>query len=202
MSDSLLDRAGLMQALSERLGEQPLTLALIDLDSFKEINDDYGHAVGDEVLAGFARLLAGSLPDGVIAARIGGDEFAAGFIDTPAESALIVLEEIRAHFSSRPAAEGVSRRADLSAGIATLPTHARDLDALFKAADEALWRAKSEGKGRLAIYVESKMQLKSNYYTRAGLERLAKLSATLGRTEASLLREALDDLLQKYRDEL
>lgn len=64
--------------------------------------------------------------------------------------------------------------------------------------DEALYRAKSEGRGRVAIYVESKMTLKSNYYSKASLERLAKLSDALNRTEASLLREALDDLFVKH----
>ena len=72
----------------------------------------------------------------------------------------------------------------------------------MRAADEALFRAKREGRGRVAIYVEDKMTLKSNYYSKAALERLAKLSRATGRTEASLLREALDDLLVKYKDEL
>ena len=69
-------------------------------------------------------------------------------------------------------------------------------------ADQALARAKREGRSRVAIFVEEKMTLKSNYYSRATLDRLAKLSGKTGRTEASLLREGLDDLLAKYRDEL
>lgn len=73
---------------------------------------------------------------------------------------------------------------------------------LLRAATEALYRAKREAKSRIAIYTESKMTLKSNYYSKAGLERLAKLSAALDRTEASLLREALDDLFIKHKDEL
>jgi len=54
----------------------------------------------------------------------------------------------------------------------------------------------------VTIFVEEKMTMKSNYYSRATLDRLAKLSNATGRTEASLLREALDELLVKYRDEL
>jgi diguanylate cyclase len=72
----------------------------------------------------------------------------------------------------------------------------------MRAASEALHRAKREGRNRVAIYVEEKMTLKSNYYTKAQLERLAKLSNTTGRTEASLLREGLEELLAKYKDEL
>lgn len=202
----LLDRQGLVEALrrtaAERADDAPLTLALVDLDHFKEVNDDFGHAVGDEVLRNVERLLTGSLPADTSVARIGGDEFAAAFPDTPAEGALILFEEVRQHFANRPAAENLPRRMTLSVGLATLPTHAADPEELFRAADDALYRAKLEGRGRVAIYVESKMVLKSNYYPRAALDRLSRLSDGLGRTEASLLREALDDLVQKYREQL
>ena len=60
-------------------------------------------------------------------------------------------------------------------------------------------RGKREGGGRVAIYLEEKMVLKSNYYSRAELDRLARLAGATERTEASLLREALNDLLGKYR---
>jgi diguanylate cyclase len=67
---------------------------------------------------------------------------------------------------------------------------------------ETLDRAKQEGRRRVAIYVGSKMTLKSNYYAKSALDRLSKLSSALNRTEASLLREALDDLVIKYLDHL
>ncbi len=86
----------------------------------------------------------------------------------------------------------------LSIGVASNPPHASEAEGLWRAAGEALMRAKREGSNRVAIYVEEKMTLKSNYYSRANLERLAKLSSTTRRTEASLLREALDDLITKY----
>jgi diguanylate cyclase len=73
---------------------------------------------------------------------------------------------------------------------------------LWRAAGQALMRAKREGGNRVAIYVEETMVLKSNYYSRANLDRLSKLSAASGRTDASLLRESLDDLFEKYRDQL
>ena len=83
--------------------------------------------------------------------------------------------------------------------ITVRPPHAEGTADLFRCANEALACGKREGGGRVAIYVEEKMVLKSNYYTRPALDRLSKLAGRLNRTEASLLREALDDLIQKLR---
>lgn len=87
-------------------------------------------------------------------------------------------------------------------GLAARPAHASEYADLKRAADEAMVRAKREGRARACIYVESKMVLKSNYYPKSQLERLSKLSGALGRTEASLLREALDNLIERNRGEL
>jgi len=112
-----------------------------------------------------------------------------------------VLEEIRSHFSTHRV-DGIDDELDVSIGIAARPPHAPTIEDAARAAVEALMRAKREGRGRVVIYVEEKMTMKSNYYPRASLDRLAKLSTATGRTEASLLREALDDVFRKYRDEL
>jgi predicted signal transduction protein with EAL and GGDEF domain len=146
--------------------------------------------------------LTRNVPEDALVARVGGDEYAVALPGSGAESALIVLEEIRAHFSSKPASELVPEPVSLSIGIAARPQHAKTISDLMRAADEALFRAKREGRGRVAIYVEDKMTLKSSYYSKASLDRLAKLSAATHRTEASLLREGLDDLLAKYGAEL
>ena len=197
----LLSRADFEENL-QSLPDGLLSVALLDLDHFKEVNDDYGHKAGDEVLRGLERVLTGSLPSEAVVGRLGGDEYAVALPDMPAENALIVLEEIRAHFSSREPAKSVPRRLHLSVGIASRPTHAGTVPELLRAADEALYRAKAEGRSRIAIYVESKMTLKSNYYSKASLEKLSKLSAASNRTEASLLREALDDLFIKHSEAL
>ena len=198
----LLSRQDFEQQVEDAAADQQLSLALLDLDHFKAINDDFGHDAGDEVLRSLEGALTGSLPKEAIVGRLGGDEYGVALPDTPAEGALILLEEIRAHFSSRPPTDSVPRKVFLSAGIASRPAHADTVLGLMRAADEALYRAKSEGKSRVAIYVEAKMTLKSNYYPKAALERLSKLSTALNRTEASLLREALDDLFVKYKEEL
>ena len=179
-----------------------LAIAQLDLDSFKEVNDTLGHAAGDAVLRSLERTLSGSLPDNAIVSRLGGDEYAVALPDMTAESALILLEEIRQHFSGRPISSEIPRHVQLSVGIAAKPPHAKTITELLRCADEALYRAKREGRSRVAIYVEDKMSLKSNFYPKAQLERLAKLSNATGRTEASILREGLEDVLVKYREEL
>ncbi|WP_161881821.1 GGDEF domain-containing protein [Deinococcus alpinitundrae] len=179
----------------------PLTLALVDLDHFKQLNDLLGHAEGDRVLRQVERLLSGSLPAGSHVARLGGDEYAVILPESAAETALILFDEIIKHFQINRESDW-PRALGLSVGLAGRPAHAESSFDLQRAADEALLRAKREGRGRACIYVESKMVLKSNYYPKSQLERLAKLASAHSRTEASLLREALDDLIEKNRGAL
>lgn len=198
----LLGRERFEAAVNKVDPDAPLSLALIDIDNFARINDKHGRAAGDAVLREVEEVLTGSLPEGALLGRVGGDEYAAALPGMPAESALIVLEEIRQHVADRDPVSGVTHKTHLSVGIANRPTHASSASELFRAAEEALYRAKSEGRNRTAIYVGSKMVLKSNYYSRASLDRLTKLSSARNRTEASLLREALEDLVTKHRDAL
>ena len=197
--------------VDKKLGKDgPLALVATDLDNFGTLNNTLGHEVGDQALQSWEKTLNGSLPKDAVVGRLGGDEYAVALPDHSAETALIVFEEIRNHFRDHPFVPELARSdrhpgrppLGVSAGIAARPPHATDTVELLRAADQALARAKREGRDRIAIYVEEKMTLKSNYYSRATLDRLAKLSSHTGRTEASLLREGLDDLLAKYRDEL
>lgn len=199
---TLVDREAFEAVVGALPDECPLALAVTDIDEFAPLNETLGHAAGDAVLRSFERTLTGSVPHGAIVGRISGDGYAVALLDTSPEGALILLEEIRAHFGSHEPSDEVPRRVHVSVGIAGRPQHARTVPELMRAADEALFRAKREGRNRVAIYVEDKMTLKSNYYTKASLEQLGKLSSATGRTEASLLREGLDDLLAKYRSEL
>jgi diguanylate cyclase len=182
-------------------GNAPLAMAQTDLDDLIGINERRGREGGDLALAAWERLLDGNLPADAEVIRLGGDEYAVLLPGLSAESALVLMEEIRAHFATHPV-EGLGEATTASIGVAANPPHGATPDALWQAADQALMRAKRDGRDRVAIYVEEKMVLKSNYYPRAGLDRLAKLSSATGRTEASLLREALDDLVSKYRESL
>jgi diguanylate cyclase (GGDEF)-like protein len=201
---TVIDRNAFLEHLGTWDKTVSLTLALSDIDEFAPINANYGHAVGDKVIALVLKALEGSLPEGSFLARIGGDEFAVGMPGATPEEALIQLEEIRQYLSGKkhPLGEGLALPVRLSIGIASFPQHVSDPKDLMGAADEALLRAKREGRSRVTIYVEDRMTLKSNYYSKAQLARLSTLSERLGRTEAALLREALSDLLDKYRGEL
>jgi diguanylate cyclase len=182
-------------------GNAPLALAMTDLDDFAGINRRHGHEVGDAVLAAWEGVLQSNLPTDASLLRLGGDEYVVILPGLSAENALIVLDEIRTHFSTHPL-EGVPEPTSASVGVAANPPHGATSEELWRAVGEALMRAKRDGGDRMAIYVEEKMVLKSNYYSRAALDRLAKLSGATARTEASLLREALDDLFEKHRREL
>jgi diguanylate cyclase len=200
---AVTDRGSFLADLDGLLhhGNAPLALALTDLDGFAAVNDSYGRDAGDAVLAAWNRVLEANVPDGGSVVRLGGDEFVVVLPGTSAENAVVLLEEVRGHFSSM-SVEGIPVALSASAGIAANPPHGTTAEELWRAAGEALMRAKRDGRDRVALHIEEKMVLKSNYYSKANLERLAKLSSATDRTEASLLREALDDLLYKHRDAL
>jgi diguanylate cyclase len=198
---SVADRAAFLAGLEDQLRRGGTALALTDLDDFAAINQTHGRDTGDAVLMAWDRVLRTNLPGEGSVVRLGGDEFAVVLPGTSAEIAVVLLEELRGHLAGM-AIEGVPEIVTASAGVAACPPHGTTAEELYRAAGEALMRAKRDGRDRVAMYVEEKMVLKSNYYSKANLERLAKLSSASDRTEASLLREALDDLLDKHKNTL
>lgn len=179
----------------------PLSVAMTDLDGFGLFNDAEGRDAGDVLLASFHDALHANLPPEAVVERIGGDEWAIAFPGLSLENTLVLMGEVRAHVEQRElGAEEFP--VTLSVGIASRPPHGTLGDELVRAADEALSRTKREGGNRVGIYVEAKMVMKSNYYSRATLDRLAALSRATNRTEASLLREAADKLLAEHAKEI
>ena len=197
---SILNRKEFITVTEALPEDVPFTLASLDLDNFKGINDDFGHDAGDLVLETLTGVLLEQTRSDVILARMGGDEFMMLFPKRSPEQALVEADVIHTAFGAL--SSSLPRPVTLSIGLAARPAHATEFDDLMRATDEALYRAKREGRGRSAIYVEDRMVLKSNYYSKATLDRLSKLSSAQHRTEASLLREALEELLGKYKDEL
>jgi diguanylate cyclase (GGDEF)-like protein len=127
---------------------RPFSLCLCDFDHFKAVNDHLGHKAGDAVLCRFADLLKTALRGNDFPARIGGDEFAILFEGTPAAQACSILERIRRQFSFKPCrglepVTGTFGIADWSPGMSS--------GDLMKAADEALYVAKGQGRNRIQV---------------------------------------------------
>jgi diguanylate cyclase (GGDEF)-like protein/PAS domain S-box-containing protein len=141
-------------ALAARLGTdvaaQPGVLAMFDLDHFKSVNDTHGHAAGDQVLRAFAAVLRGGVREGDMVARLGGEEFAA-IIKGDLDAARLVCERVRTRLAALdvPMDNGATIRVTVSAGIAALPPRGSAAGVLA-AADAALYRAKADGRNRLA----------------------------------------------------
>jgi len=128
------------------------SLLLLDLDEFKEINDEYGHRVGDKVLQAFGTLVRRHVRGADIACRFGGDEFAVILTDTLQPEAEAMAERLRADVETcfeRTAVCGQFLDVTVSGGIATTPLDANDCDRLFLAADQALYEAKRAGANRI-----------------------------------------------------
>lgn len=177
------------------------TLAIINIDNFETVNNYYGETVGDRVIKKTASVLKQNLRDNDLVGRYHKDEFYILFDNTNAETAFIMVEEIRRYFDENTFQLGEKDRdipLKISAGIANFSRNARNVIELFRAADSALFRAKREGKNRVCLAESENMLLKSNYYTKTQLERLSGLSQKTDKTEDFLLREALDDLFEKY----
>src|SRR6266540_3744348 len=131
---------------AERFGGA-LALVLADLDDFKQVNDRYGHQAGDDVLRAFADVLRDTVRDIDVAARYGGEEFAVLLPQTDLEGAERLAERLREAMEARRLTlhPGASFSVTSSFGVASFP-EAPTPAALFAAADEALYRAKSAGK--------------------------------------------------------
>ncbi len=114
----------------------PMSLLMIDLDDFKNINDSYGHLAGDSLLKEAARIFKHSVRNSDILARFGGDEFILILQDTNLEGALVVGERIR---------KAIEKECTISIGVAALETTDL-LEELINKADKALYRAKKQGK--------------------------------------------------------
>ena len=156
-------------------GGTPLSLCLVDVDDFKQINDMYGHQAGDRVLAEVSRLLTATGADGS-AFRLGGDEFAL-LIPSDQEGARRHVEALFRRFSAADFSHG--QPVTVSAGVATLPDHAADAEQLERVADGTLYWAKHKGKNRWCIYSPVVVRL----YSVDELERRAEYQARLRAAE-------------------
>jgi diguanylate cyclase (GGDEF)-like protein len=151
----LFNRRALFEVHEKQVFSHEMAVIVFDIDRFKSINDQHGHAVGDTVI----RLLAEELKDAVgvnTAARLGGEEFAAVVRTAAPGYAEWVAECIRRNFAEREIeANGVRLRATVSAGIAYGFAEGRSFDGILNAADGALYIAKRSGRNRVERAVET-----------------------------------------------
>jgi diguanylate cyclase (GGDEF)-like protein len=154
-----LNRNGLQQAVRRHFAArtpQPLVWLLADIDHFKAVNDRHGHAVGDKLLQAVAQVLTAQVRGVDFVARLGGEEFlvAAGGLD--ADRAVALAERLRAEVAALrlPLADGTLLRCTVSLGVSPPFLRPEDWESRLKAADDAMYRAKGQGRDRVEIGTE------------------------------------------------
>jgi diguanylate cyclase (GGDEF)-like protein len=148
----LMEAGAALLALLRRR-QEPLAVALVDLDHFKRVNDEHGHEAGDQVLCGFAEVARRHTRAEDLACRYGGEEFVLLLPGARAEQAAVRLDALRARFLEQDFtdAEGRSFRCSFSAGVAVSDDSAESLPALLARADAALYAAKEAGRNRVLL---------------------------------------------------
>lgn len=139
-----------------RRDEHPVSLIMVDLDHFKQLNDTYGHQAGDEALCCVAQLLREEVRPGDIVSRYGGEEFAIILPKSSAKDSLAVAHRIRREIAIHPIRISSEDRIHLTAslGLATFPSDVQSEESLLRKADQALFQAKKLGRNRVCLATE------------------------------------------------
>jgi diguanylate cyclase (GGDEF)-like protein len=164
-----------------------VVMLYLDLDGFKDVNDFYGHAVGDRLIRGVSAGLSRLVPDGALLARIGGDEFAIAFLGSPDEVETEGLTRALLDFFGEPFAIG-ERVATVGASIGIAVSHRGAVagEELLRRADVAMYRAKHAGRGR-ALHYETLMDDDRD----ARREMEEALRAAVGRGEIDVVYQPI-----------
>jgi diguanylate cyclase (GGDEF)-like protein len=149
---SLVDRTSFEALLDRELRRfkrygNSLSFIMMDIDDFKRINDEFGHARGDAVLVRLGQLLEREIREVDVPGRWGGEEFVVMLPRAESHDALEVAERVRASVEAELADDGLT----ISLGVATCPDHAQTAADLYRAADSALYAAKRDGKNRTVL---------------------------------------------------
>ena len=185
-----------------------ISLVVFDIDNFKKINDNFGHITGDMVIQSLAETVRQFLGENSCFSRYGGDEFCFLLPGMEREEAFLLVERIRATIETTKLVLPRENRYEtdmpdlslitISAGIATYPNDGQTQDELLIRSDIALYRAKGTGRNKVRLAFDDKMVPKTNHFEITQLERLSRLAQAQKKSDAELLREALNDLLLKY----
>ncbi|MDT7541516.1 MAG: hypothetical protein QOE33_1420 [Acidobacteriota bacterium] len=136
-----------------RRHRHPFSVAYMDVDNFKELNDTMGHAAGDDALRSVARAIRRDVREIDLVARLGGDEFVVLLPETNDEAARTVVNRVRANLDALAAREGWS--VTFSIGVVTWTTPPRTVDTMIRHADDAMYEVKNTGKNRVAHHTIS-----------------------------------------------
>jgi diguanylate cyclase (GGDEF)-like protein len=154
----LYNRRYMEEALKQQLSRltrqlHPLGIIMIDIDHFKDFNDTYGHAAGDALLRELGQFLQRHIRGEDIACRYGGEEFTLIMPDALLEVAQQRAEQLRQKASQLRVQDAGQSHATitLSVGVAIYPQHGRTIETVLRAADDALYRAKQEGRDRVIV---------------------------------------------------
>ncbi len=149
---------------------QPAALLLFDLDRFKDINDTAGHQAGDQVLRAFCDLIGTSVRPGDLFGRLGGEEFAYLMANVSVTQALQTAERLRLQFAALQFAD-LAIAPTVSVGVAMASEAGRNLSALLALADRALYRAKADGRNRVAPAPFIRLEAKGGEAVRRQVDR-------------------------------
>jgi len=204
MDKRIVPKEVLVAKIKEFIATQdgPFSIAVVDIDNFSAINEAHGVQFGNAVIKKLTSIFKQNISSiDKMAKR--GDEFNILLVRKGAERSFMEMEEIRRYLSDNIFSLAYKNKAEdiyvtLSCGIASYPRDAKNAVELFRVADSAMFRAKKLGKNRVCLSEAESMVLKSSYFTKTQVDRLAELSKDLEKTEAFLLREAVDDLFKKY----
>ncbi|MEO5972574.1 MAG: diguanylate cyclase [Sphingomicrobium sp.] len=150
----LANRRGFRAAIERAAADKRITsascIAVLDLDHFKRVNDEFGHDAGDQVLCEFARIAGAMVREQDLVARVGGEEFAIFFPATSVAQALAVCDRLRVKIARTIVSAGTARiQVTVSGGVA--PLGPGGIDEAFPIADRALYQAKRNGRDQLAL---------------------------------------------------
>jgi len=170
---------------SERYGKE-MSIAIIDIDHFKDINDTYGHIAGNEILKGFVNVLKENIRAIDTVGRYGGEEFIIVFPENDASETVTAIERIRKRLSgfcveNSRFVHNLHIPMRFSAGVASFPSNGRNLEDMLDMADKALYRAKYKGRDQTAVESRRWKRIK----TAAGL-KVELAGAHLGRLPVPL----------------
>ncbi len=153
---NLYNRGAWNACLAESLAAaRPVTVLLLDLDSFKEVNDTFGHSAGDAVLKEMAIRIEDNCANALMLARLGGDEFVALLPGNDVRAARVAAKRLVAAASLPFEFAGRSIRVGMSIGVSLAPNHSTHPEELLGAADLALYQAKAAGRGRYEMFTPS-----------------------------------------------